>query len=69
MLRKHLLDTSRGRIVTLLQHGALTADDISSKLGLTASAVRAQITGMERDGVVRRAGLRSGTTQCRHIAG
>jgi predicted ArsR family transcriptional regulator len=63
MLRKQLLDTTRGRIVTLLQRGGLTTDDISSQLGLTASAVRAQMSGMERDAVVRRAGRRAGTTR------
>jgi predicted ArsR family transcriptional regulator len=63
MLRKQLLDTSRGRIVSLLQSGGLTADDIASKLGLTRSAVRVQITVMERDGVVHRAGKRRGTTR------
>jgi len=41
----------------------LTADDIASKLGLTRSAIRAQLTGMERDGLVRRAGQRPGTTR------
>lgn len=67
MLRKQLLDSSRGRIVSLLRGGGLTADDIASKLGLTRSAIRAQITGMERDGVVRRAGQRPGTTRPSHI--
>lgn len=68
MLRKQLLDSSRGRIVTLLRGGGiLTADDIASKLGLTRSAVRAQLTGMERDGVVRRAGRRPGTTRPSHV--
>jgi DeoR family transcriptional regulator, suf operon transcriptional repressor len=63
MLKRQLLDSSRGRIVTLLRGGGLTADDIASKLGVTRSAIRAQITGMERDGVVRRAGQRPGTTR------
>ena len=67
MLRQQLLDTSRGRIVTLLQHGELTVDDIASKLGLTGNAVRAQITAMERDGVVQRAGRRPGTTRPSHV--
>jgi predicted ArsR family transcriptional regulator len=67
MLKKQLLDTSRGRIVTLLQRGGLTVDDIASKLKLTANAVRAQMTGMERDGVVRRAGRRPGTTRPSHV--
>jgi predicted ArsR family transcriptional regulator len=63
MLRQQLLDTGRGRIVSLLQRGPLTVDDIASKLELRASGVRAQITAMERDGVVRRIGRRPGTTR------
>ena len=47
----------------LLRQGALTADDIATKLKLTASAVRAQLTGMERDGVVQRVGQRPGATR------
>jgi DeoR family suf operon transcriptional repressor len=67
MLRHQLLDTSRGRIVTLLQRGDLTADEIAVKLGLTANAIRAQLTAMERDGVIRRAGRRPGTTRPSHV--
>ena len=67
MLKKQLLDSSRGRIVTLLRRGALTADDIASELRVTRSAIRAQITSMERDGVVRRAGQRPGTTRPSHV--
>ena len=66
-LRRQLLDTSRGRIVSLLQSGGLTADDIASSLGLTRSAVRIQLSSMERDGVVRRAGKRPGTTRPSHV--
>ena len=67
MLRKQLLDSSRGRIVTLLRRGPLTADDIASRLGISHSAIRAQLTGMERDAVVRRAGQRPGTTRPSHV--
>ena len=63
MLRQQLLDTGRGRIVSLLQRGPLTVDDIASKLVLSASGIRAQVTAMERDGVVRRVGRRPGTTR------
>jgi predicted ArsR family transcriptional regulator len=66
-LRQQLLDTSRGRIVTLLRTGALTADDIATELDLTRSAVRLQITAMERDGVVRKIGKRAGTTRPSHV--
>ena len=67
MLRKQLLDTSRGRIVTLLRRGELTAEDIATNLGLTASAVRMQVTAMARDGVVRKVGTRPGTTRPSHL--
>ena len=63
MLRTQLLDSSRGRIVTLLRGTGLTADDLAEKLRLTRSAVRAQLSGMERDGIVRRAGRRPGVTR------
>ncbi|MDO8678419.1 MAG: ArsR family transcriptional regulator [Acidobacteriota bacterium] len=63
MLRQQLLDTGRGRIVSLLQRGPLTVDDIASRLELSASGIRAQITAMERDGVVQRVGSRPGTTR------
>ena len=67
MLRRQLLDTSRGRIVALLRRGGLTADDIATKFDLTRSAVRIQISAMERDGVVRKAGKRPGTTRPSHV--
>lgn len=67
LLRRQLLDTTRGRIVSLLQAGGLTADDIASRLGLTRSAIRVQTTAMERDGLIRRVGRRPGTTRPSHI--
>jgi DeoR family transcriptional regulator, suf operon transcriptional repressor len=66
-LRQQLLDSSRGRIVTVLRTGGLTADDIARTLGLTRSAVRLQITAMERDGVVRKVGKRPGTTRHSYV--
>jgi DeoR family transcriptional regulator, suf operon transcriptional repressor len=66
-LRQQLLDSTRGRIVTLLRGGGLTADDLASELDLTRSAIRVQMTAMERDGVVRRAGKRPGTTRPSHV--
>ena len=67
MLRQQLLDTSRGRIVSLLRAGGRTVDDIATELGLTRSAVQAQIAAMERDGVVRKVGKRPGTTRPSHV--
>ena len=67
ILRQQLLDTSRGRIVSLLRTGGRTADDIARKLGLTRSAVRLQLAAIERDGVVTRVGKRPGTTRPSHV--
>jgi DeoR family transcriptional regulator, suf operon transcriptional repressor len=63
MLRKQLLDSSRGRLVMLLQHGGQTAGDLAQKLDVTTNAVREHLAAMERDGVVRRADRRPGTTR------
>jgi DeoR family transcriptional regulator, suf operon transcriptional repressor len=67
ILRQQLLDTSRGRIVSLLRTGGRTVEDIATQLGLTRSAVRLQLAAIERDGVVRRAGKRPGTTRPSHV--
>jgi predicted ArsR family transcriptional regulator len=67
MLRQQLLDTSRGRMVSLLRNGGLTTDDIATTLDLTRSAVRVQMSAMERDGVVRKVGKRPGTTRPSHV--
>jgi DeoR family transcriptional regulator, suf operon transcriptional repressor len=63
MLKRQLLDTTRGRIVALLQKGPLAVDDIAAELELTRNAVRSHITAMERDGVIQRVGRRPGTTR------
>ena len=67
ILGKQLLDTSRGRIVSLLRARSLTAEDVATELGLTRSAVRIQLAAMERDGVVRKVGKRPGTTRPSHL--
>ena len=48
MLTKQLLDTTPGRVVTLLQTKPLTVEELATQLGLTANAVRSQLTVMER---------------------
>ena len=62
-LSKQFLDSTRGRITALLRAGGGTAEEIASRLRITRSAVRAHVAGMERDGLVRRAGLRPGKTR------
>lgn len=67
MLRKQFLETSRGRIAALLRRGGLTAEEMALQLGLTTNAVRAQLSVMERDGLVRRAGRKRGATRPSHV--
>jgi len=63
MLRRQFLETRRGRIAEILQRGSATVEQLAKALRITPSAVRAQLTAMERDGLVRRAGLVAGTTR------
>lgn len=68
MLGKQFFETSRGRIVELLRRGPLTVESLASDTGVTTSAVRAQLTAMERDGLVRRAGTKyGGATRPSHL--
>ena len=63
MLKRQFLETRRGRIAEILQRGSATVEQLARALRITPSAVRAQLTAMERDGLVRRAGLVAGTTR------
>jgi predicted ArsR family transcriptional regulator len=63
MWKQHFLDSSRGRIVAILQRGASTADEMAAELAVTAAGVRVHLTAMERDGIVRRTGRRAGATR------
>jgi len=53
--------STRGRIVSLLRRSPLTVDELAQALDLTDNAVRAQLSALERDGIVRHEGLRKGT--------
>lgn len=50
--------TTRGRIVALLRRGERSVEELAAALGLTDNAVRAQLTQLEQDGVVRVVGTR-----------
>jgi predicted ArsR family transcriptional regulator len=63
LLGKDFFETSRGRIVALLRLGALTIDELASKLKLTPNAVRAHVAVMAREGMVQRVGQRAGPTR------
>lgn len=51
-------ESTRGRIVTLLRRTGMTTEELAKALGLTDNAVRAHLTTLERDGLVRPNGVR-----------
>lgn len=58
--RKRFFETTRGRLVALLRRGEHTVDELAAALGVTDNAVRAQLTALERDGLVEQRGVRRG---------
>jgi predicted ArsR family transcriptional regulator len=50
--------TTRGRVVALLRRGQRTVEELAEALELTDNAVRAHLTALEREGIVRSAGIR-----------
>ncbi len=58
--RKRILASSRGRVLDLLRGKERTVNDLAAKLNLTDNAVRAHLTTLERDGLVRQTGTQPG---------
>lgn len=59
-LDQRFLESTRGRIVTLLRGSSRTVEELATRLELTDNAVRAHLTTLERDGLVRQSGVRRG---------
>lgn len=57
-LDHRFLDTTRGRLLTVLRRGPCSVDDLARAIGLTDNAVRAHLTTLERDGLVVARGSR-----------
>jgi predicted ArsR family transcriptional regulator len=57
-LGRRFLESTRGRIVSLLRRGARTVEELARSLGLTDNAVRNHLATLERDGLVRQDGVR-----------
>src|SRR3954454_13170348 len=57
---ERFLASTRGRIVGLLRGTPRTVNDLAAALELTDNAVRAHLTTLERDGLVRQSGTRPG---------
>ena len=51
------LESTRGRIVTLIRRASRTVEDLAGELDLTDNGVRAHLAVLERDGLVRQRGL------------
>src|SRR6267378_182914 len=57
---ERFLESTRGRIVSLLRGENLTVNELTEKLQLTDNAVRAHLLTLERDGLVKQSGVRRG---------
>ena len=53
---QRFLESTRGRIVTLIRRASRTVDDLAQELDLTDNGVRAHLAVLERDGLVRQRG-------------
>jgi predicted ArsR family transcriptional regulator len=59
-LRDIFLASAKGRVLERLRRAPQTVDELASSLGVTGNAVRSHLSGLERDGLVRRGGVRRG---------
>lgn len=59
-MNRRFLETTRGQILGVLRRGAGTVEEIAAKVGLTDNAIRAHLSTLERDGLVRQRGVRRG---------
>jgi predicted ArsR family transcriptional regulator len=53
-----ILVTTRGQIVAELRRSARTVEELRKTIGITDNAVRAHLSALERDGIVRQASTR-----------
>ena len=59
-LDQRFLESTRGKLVTLLRGSSCTVEELAERLSLTDNAVRAHLTTLERDGLIRQSGVRRG---------
>ena len=57
---KRFFSSTRGRVVTLLRKGEASVNDLADELDVTGNAIRAHLNTLQRDGLVRPSGKRSG---------
>src|SRR5206468_11876697 len=51
-------DSTRGQVVARLRRGPVTVEELAKEFKLTDNAIRLHLTSLERDGMVKRAGVR-----------
>lgn len=62
-LPRRVAGGTTGRIIELLRRGPMTVDELASTLGLTRTAVRAQLATLQHDSLVEQRGSRRGTSK------
>lgn len=62
-------ESTRGRVISLLQRGDQTVTDLAEGLKITDNAVRTHLISLERDGLVEQRGLRRGTGAPAYVYG
>jgi predicted ArsR family transcriptional regulator len=55
---ERFLGSTRGQLITFLRRDSQTVEDLASALQVTDNAIRAHLTTLERDGIVRQVGVR-----------
>lgn len=72
-MRRHVLrhakEGTSGRLLELLRRGPMTVDELAAALGLTRTAVRAQLASLERDDLVEQRGSRRGASKPARVYG
>jgi predicted ArsR family transcriptional regulator len=58
--RARFMESTRGKILGLLRTKDQTVNDLAAALGLTDNAVRAHLSGLERDGLAHQSGWQPG---------
>ncbi|MDQ3820202.1 MAG: ArsR family transcriptional regulator [Acidobacteriota bacterium] len=59
-LDEKFFESTRGQIVSLLRGNSRTVEELAAELKLTHNAVRAHLSTLERDGLVKQRGVRRG---------
>ena len=66
---RRVTEGTGGRILELLRRGPMTVDELARALGLTRTAVRAQLASLLRDNLVEQRASRRGISKPSHVYG